>query len=140
MTWSEETFLQDIIPFQVFVLLLMWFQIYSGFSGAPFTDDLNLIFYNLIYTALPPIVFGILDQDVSDDLLMSRPDLYKEGAMGLVSIWLLCPYFISSLNMDSNVRWFSRWDIFRLTFPNSKGELNQFWLLSIDQFPIRLLL
>ncbi|KAK2165061.1 hypothetical protein LSH36_55g03001 [Paralvinella palmiformis] len=96
----------------VFVLLLMWFQIYSGFSGAPFTDDLNLIFYNLIYTALPPIVFGILDQDVSDDLLMSRPDLYKEGAMGLV--YTKYSYFICVLDAiwQSLVQFFVPYQIY----------------------------
>ena len=49
-------------------------------------DDLNLILFNLVYTSLPPIVFGIFDKDVPADLLMTRPALYRQGIVGLVSM------------------------------------------------------
>ena len=49
-------------------------------------DDLNLMFFNLIYTSLPPIMFGALDQCVSDELLMRFPQLYKRGPRDEVGI------------------------------------------------------
>lgn len=70
------------VPFfclQVFIFMLMWFQFYSGFSGGTFLDDFNLILFNLVYTSLPPIVFGIMEQDISASILMARPTLYKQG-------------------------------------------------------------
>lgn len=58
----------------------MWYQIYSGFSGSAFVDDTNLLGFNLFYTSLPPIVFGIVDQCAPDHLLMANPRLYHRVA------------------------------------------------------------
>jgi len=63
----------------MFVLVLFWFQLYNGFSGSNAIDDLSLIFFNLIFTAVPPVICGILDKDVPDPILTAKPDLYKSG-------------------------------------------------------------
>ena len=65
--------------FQMFVLVLFWFQLYNGFSGSNAIDDLSLIFFNLLFTAVPPVICGILDKDVPDPILTAKPDLYKSG-------------------------------------------------------------
>lgn len=65
--------------FQMFVLVLFWFQLFNGFSGSNAIDDLSLIFFNLLFTAAPPVVCGILDKDVPDSLLTMTPELYKSG-------------------------------------------------------------
>lgn len=41
------------------------------------TDQWNLIFFNLLFTSAPPIIFGILDKDVSGHTLIRQPELYK---------------------------------------------------------------
>lgn len=38
-----------------------------------------LIFFNLFFTSVPPIMFGIMDKDVSAEVLLGVPDLYKTG-------------------------------------------------------------
>ena len=63
----------------MFVMVLFWFQLYNGFSGSNAVNDLNLIFFNLIFTALPPIISGIWDQDVSCETLLEKPYLYRQG-------------------------------------------------------------
>ncbi|CAB4028052.1 probable phospholipid-transporting ATPase VA [Paramuricea clavata] len=63
----------------MFVMVLFWFQLYNGFSGSNAINDLNLVFFNLIFTALPPIISGIWDQDVSCETLLKKPYLYKQG-------------------------------------------------------------
>lgn len=65
--------------FQMFVLVLFWFQLFNGFSGSNAIDDLSLIFFNLLFTAVPPMVCGILDKDVPDPILTITPELYKSG-------------------------------------------------------------
>ena len=65
--------------------MLLWFQIYNGFSGGVFLDDINLIMFNLVWTSLPPIVLGIFDQDISDKALYMKPPLYKQGPKCKVS-------------------------------------------------------
>ncbi|XP_072162375.1 phospholipid-transporting ATPase VD isoform X2 [Bemisia tabaci] len=75
-----------------FVFLIFWFQLYCGFSGTVMIDQMYLMLYNLFFTSLPPLILGVYDQDVSEDLLMSKPSLYSKGRLGLVyqshSFWL----------------------------------------------------
>lgn len=40
------------------------------------TNSWVLIFFNLLFTSVPPLVYGILDQDMSADALMCLPELY----------------------------------------------------------------
>lgn len=43
---------------QTFVFLVFWYQLYCGFSAMVMIDQLHLMAYNLMFTALPPIVMG----------------------------------------------------------------------------------
>lgn len=43
------------------------------------TDFWMLILFNLIFTSVPPIIYGILDQDLSAETLTVLPELYKSG-------------------------------------------------------------
>lgn len=36
-----------------------------------------LILFNLVFTSVPPLIYGILDQDRPADTLMKLPELYK---------------------------------------------------------------
>nr|XP_057934658.1 probable phospholipid-transporting ATPase VD isoform X2 [Doryrhamphus excisus] len=60
----------------MFVNLLFWYQFFCGFSGSVMTNSWVLIFFNLIFTSAPPLVYGILDKDVAADRLMRMPELY----------------------------------------------------------------
>lgn len=79
----------------MFVFVLFWFQLYNGFSGSNLIDDLSLIFFNLIFTAAPPVVCGILDKDLPASVLKANPDLYKTGQSGAVS---RPPYLITKID------------------------------------------
>ncbi|NXL84541.1 AT10D ATPase, partial [Alectura lathami] len=59
-----------------YVNLLFWYQFFCGFSGTSMTDYWILIFFNLLFTSVPPIIYGVLDQDVSAEILMQIPQLY----------------------------------------------------------------
>ena len=63
----------------MFVFVLFWFQLYNGFSGSNAIDDISLIFFNLLFTSVPPVICAILDKDVPDPILTANPDLYKTG-------------------------------------------------------------
>ncbi|XP_053476877.1 probable phospholipid-transporting ATPase VD isoform X2 [Ictalurus furcatus] len=64
---------------QMFVNLLFWFQLFCGFSGSTMSNSWVLIFFNLLFTSIPPLLYGVLDKDVSSDTLLSLPQLYKAG-------------------------------------------------------------
>lgn len=50
------------------------------------TNSWVLIFFNLLFTSVPPLLYGVLDKDVSADTLLSLPQLYKAGQNSKVKI------------------------------------------------------
>jgi len=68
------------------VNLLFWYQFYCGFSATAMIDYWLMIFFNLLFTSAPPIMFGIMDKEVSDSTLLSLPELYKRGQHSEVRI------------------------------------------------------
>ncbi|KAM6122947.1 phospholipid-transporting ATPase VB [Phoenicopterus ruber ruber] len=62
-----------------YVNLLFWYQFFCGFSGSTMIDYWQMIFFNLFFTSMPPILFGVLDKDVSAETLLGLPELYKNG-------------------------------------------------------------
>ncbi|XP_071314005.1 phospholipid-transporting ATPase VD isoform X2 [Trachinotus anak] len=62
-----------------YVNLLFWYQFLCGFSGTAMIDYWLMIFFNLFFTSVPPIMFGIMDKDVSAEILLGVPELYRTG-------------------------------------------------------------
>ncbi|KAJ7316241.1 hypothetical protein JRQ81_002403 [Phrynocephalus forsythii] len=62
-----------------YVNLLFWYQFFCAFSGASMIDYWQMIFFNLFFTSVPPIISGALDKDISAETLLSLPELYKSG-------------------------------------------------------------
>ncbi|OXB57983.1 hypothetical protein ASZ78_000860, partial [Callipepla squamata] len=79
-----------------YVNLLFWYQFFCGFSGNTMIDYWQMIFFNLFFTSLPPLVFGVLDRDVSAETLLSLPELYKNGQNS--EIYKLSTFIITMLD------------------------------------------
>ncbi|XP_034860930.1 probable phospholipid-transporting ATPase VD isoform X2 [Mirounga leonina] len=62
-----------------YVNLLFWYQFFCGFSGTSMTDYWVLILFNLLFTSAPPVIYGVLEKDVSAETLLQLPELYKGG-------------------------------------------------------------
>ncbi|XP_056898637.1 phospholipid-transporting ATPase VB isoform X2 [Takifugu flavidus] len=62
-----------------YVNLLFWYQFFCGFSGTTMIDYWLMIFFNLFFTSAPPIMFGIMDKDLSAEMLLGVPELYRTG-------------------------------------------------------------
>ncbi|XP_017660117.1 PREDICTED: probable phospholipid-transporting ATPase VD isoform X1 [Lepidothrix coronata] len=85
-----------------YVNLLFWYQFFCGFSGTSMTDYWILILFNLLFTSVPPIIYGVLDKDVSAEILMQLPQLYmmsqKSVAYVPSTLWItLLDAFYQSL-------------------------------------------
>uniref|UniRef100_A0A3Q4BS14 Phospholipid-transporting ATPase n=1 Tax=Mola mola TaxID=94237 RepID=A0A3Q4BS14_MOLML len=61
----------------MYVNLLFWYQFFCGFSGAVMSNSWVLILFNLIFTSVPPLIYGVLDQDLAAETLMNLPELYQ---------------------------------------------------------------
>ena len=64
------------------VLPQFLFAVHSMFSGQMIYFDGFYQVYNIFYTGLPILVFGIFDQDVSAKGTLANPKMYKEGPRG----------------------------------------------------------
>ena len=64
-----------------FVLTMFWFQLYCGFSGEEFIDQLYLVLFSVLFTSVPPLALGVFDRDFSHLELTSNPTLYSIGRL-----------------------------------------------------------
>ncbi|XP_006782102.2 probable phospholipid-transporting ATPase VB [Neolamprologus brichardi] len=104
-----------------YVNLLFWYQFFCGFSATAMIDYWLMIFFNLFFTSVPPIMFGVMDKDISAEMLLGVPELYKtgqgEGDYRFTTFWvsildafyqsLVCffvPYFVYQ---DSDIDMFT---------------------------------
>ncbi|KAG0497020.1 hypothetical protein HPP92_001711 [Vanilla planifolia] len=63
----------------VFVFVLFWYVLFTAFSLTTAITEWSSVLYSVIYTALPTIVVGILDKDLSRKTLLKYPELYSSG-------------------------------------------------------------
>uniref|UniRef100_A0A8C6X2B3 Phospholipid-transporting ATPase n=1 Tax=Naja naja TaxID=35670 RepID=A0A8C6X2B3_NAJNA len=67
-----------------YVNLLFWYQFFCAFSGASMIDYWQMIFFNLFFTSVPPLISGVLDKDISAETLLNIPALYKSGQNSVI--------------------------------------------------------
>ncbi|XP_053972565.1 phospholipid-transporting ATPase IF [Hylaeus volcanicus] len=61
----------------LFITPQLLFGLHNGFSGQAFYDGMFLMFYNVLFTSLPILAFGLLEQDYTADKLLRYPYFYK---------------------------------------------------------------
>lgn len=95
--WCYDRLARMILYFflknATFVFMVFWYQLYCGFSATVMIDQLHLMAYNLMFTALPPIVIGAYDRVAPASLLGEVAGLYGAARRGLAyrphSYWLV---------------------------------------------------
>lgn len=74
------------------VNLLFWFQFFCGFTANSMIDHWLMIFFNLMFTSVPPVMFGVMDKDLSAEMLLGLPELYRtgqgKGEYSFVTFWV----------------------------------------------------
>ncbi|CAN8244906.1 unnamed protein product [Cochlearia groenlandica] len=116
-----------------FTLTQFWFTFRTGFSGQRFYDDWFQSLYNVFFTALPVIVLGLFEKDVSASLSKRYPELYREGIRNsffkwrVVAVWatsavyqsLVCYLFVTASSfgaVNSSGKIFGLWDVSTMVF------------------------
>ncbi|XP_076889767.1 phospholipid-transporting ATPase 3-like [Bidens hawaiensis] len=116
-----------------FTLTQFWYTFQTGYSGQRFYDDWCQSLYNVIFTALPVVIVGLLDKDVSVALSKKYPQLYKEGAnntffnwkiVGTLALFSLYQSIVvynfavasSTSGLTSSGRMLGHWDVSTMAF------------------------
>lgn len=92
----------------VFITPQLFYSIHNGFSTQGLYDSMFLMLFNVLFTSLPILVFGLLDQDYSADKLLKHPYLYKLyrknyllswsqfALWSIIGLWQTCEiYFVT---------------------------------------------
>ncbi|KAI1487303.1 P-type ATPase-like protein [Biscogniauxia mediterranea] len=81
--WSYRRMAEAIANFfyknMIWTFTIFWFQCFCDMDITYLFDYTYILLFNLIFTSLPPILIGVLDQDVSDAVSLAVPQLYRRG-------------------------------------------------------------
>ncbi|VDM19251.1 unnamed protein product [Wuchereria bancrofti] len=58
-------------------LIELWFAIHSAFSGQTIFERWTIALFNVVFTALPPVMIGLFDKPLPDRMMLSYPGLYE---------------------------------------------------------------
>jgi phospholipid-transporting ATPase len=81
----------------VVVYCQLLYAIYNGFTGQTLFDSWVMTIYNSVFTFLPPMIIGIFEKDLPEQVLLQQPELYptfKNDALFNIksmTLWLLRP-------------------------------------------------
>ncbi|CAO1620351.1 unnamed protein product [Sympodiomycopsis kandeliae] len=67
----------------IWTFTMFWYQIFCDFNATYLYDYTYVLLFNLIFTSLPVIILGALDQDCNAKALMAFPATYIRGIKGL---------------------------------------------------------
>nr|CAD7264596.1 unnamed protein product [Timema shepardi] len=71
----------------VFITPQLFFNFLSAFSTQAIYDTAYLSMYNVLFTSLPILIYGLFEQNYSDVKLLECPHLYKEIANNVLMSW-----------------------------------------------------
>lgn len=63
----------------MYVMPIFLFGVYSVFSGTNFYDNVMYNFFNVFFTGLPIIWYGVFDWQFEKETLLVEPAYYKLG-------------------------------------------------------------
>ncbi|KAK9700470.1 hypothetical protein K7432_012187 [Basidiobolus ranarum] len=94
--WSYLRIAEMVLNFfyknVVFVLVILWYQFFCGFSANTFFDFTYVQLYNLVFTLMPVVVIGTCDQAVSYQNAQRFPGLYmlgiEQSRYGMRRFWI----------------------------------------------------
>ena len=61
------------------VLTQLWYAIFNSWTGQSLFEEWTLAAFNVVFTSVPIVVFGVLDEDISRRTVLRNPGLYKSG-------------------------------------------------------------
>jgi len=87
----------------------VFYTMFNNFSTQSLYGSLNLTLYNIVFTSLPIFVFGLVEQNISEETLLKRPQMYKTIANNKKLSWTeLLLWFLQGL-WHSVVTFFGWW-------------------------------
>ncbi|XP_037780538.1 probable phospholipid-transporting ATPase IF isoform X1 [Penaeus monodon] len=68
---------------------IVFYSIWNAFSTQSLYESLALTAFNITFTSLPVLVYGLFEQNIPPDILLTRPHLYQRNANNVAMSWLM---------------------------------------------------
>ncbi|XP_069984990.1 phospholipid-transporting ATPase IF-like [Penaeus vannamei] len=68
---------------------IVFYSIWNAFSTQSLYESLALTAFNITFTSLPVLVYGLFEQNIPPDTLLTRPHLYQRNANNVAMSWLM---------------------------------------------------
>ncbi|XP_020907982.1 probable phospholipid-transporting ATPase IF isoform X2 [Exaiptasia diaphana] len=95
-----------------FITPQFFYSFFNAFSGQPLYHGFFLTCYNIFFTSIPILVYGVFEQHLKSETLQSRPHLYKDVSFNSRLSWKEFIYWIASGYWHSIVFFFGGYLMF----------------------------
>ncbi|GLI58430.1 hypothetical protein VaNZ11_000135 [Volvox africanus] len=119
----------------LFGVTIFVFNAFNNFSGQFVYNDFYMTLFNVVFTALTPVVIGIFDRDVDKAMALKYPGLYMQGQRNeyfnfrAIVLWL-----ISSLYQTAIIMVFILWGCRSTVSDRADGNPYTMWQTGLLMF------
>eukprot|EP01028_Stygiella_incarcerata_P000387 TRINITY_DN1044_c0_g1_i2.p1 TRINITY_DN1044_c0_g1~~TRINITY_DN1044_c0_g1_i2.p1 ORF type:complete len:1227 (-),score=333.71 TRINITY_DN1044_c0_g1_i2:190-3870(-) len=85
---SGDLILYSFYKNMIVMFCQLFYTFYNGFTGQTLFDSWILLFYNMVFTALPPLILGIFEKDCPEEEIDRYPQVYRRYHDGVTCNWL----------------------------------------------------
>ncbi|KAM9604319.1 phospholipid-transporting ATPase IH isoform 2-T2 [Trichechus inunguis] len=119
-----------------FIFPQFLYQFFCGFSQQTLYDTAYLTLYNISFTSLPILLYSLMEQHVSIDMLKRDPSLYRDIAKNALLRWRVFIYWTFLGVFDALVFFFGAYFMFENTTVTSNGQIFGNWTFGTLVFTV----
>uniref|UniRef100_A0A8C4Y6R0 Phospholipid-transporting ATPase n=1 Tax=Gopherus evgoodei TaxID=1825980 RepID=A0A8C4Y6R0_9SAUR len=119
-----------------FIFPQFLYQFFCGFSQQPLYDTAYLTLYNISFTSLPILLYSLMEQHVSTEMLKREPSLYRDIAKNALLRWRVFIYWTFLGLFDAVVFFFGAYFLFDNTTVTSNGQMFGNWTFGTLVFTV----
>jgi len=110
-----------------FTLGLLWFSFVNGVAGQTLYDAWIITLYNIIFTSLPPFLFGLFEKDLNEEVINQHAEVYRRMQSGI--LFTRTTFFIWIVNgiWHSLVIYYGCTFLFNNNTLSSNGHTTELW-------------
>ncbi|KAG9492249.1 hypothetical protein GDO78_000654 [Eleutherodactylus coqui] len=119
-----------------FIFPQFLYQFFCGFSQQPLYDTAYLTLYNISFTSLPILLYSLIEQHVSMEVLKRDPTLYRDIAKNALLRWRLFIYWTFLGLFDAVIFFFGAYFMFDNATVTSNGQMLGNWTFGTLVFTV----
>ncbi|XP_074048158.1 phospholipid-transporting ATPase IH isoform X1 [Macrotis lagotis] len=119
-----------------FIFPQFLYQFFCGFSQQPLYDTAYLTLYNISFTSLPILMYSLMEQHVTSDMLKRDPSLYRDIAKNALLRWRVFMYWTFLGVFDALVFFFGAYLMFGDVAVNLSGQVFGNWTFGTLVFTV----